>query len=260
MRSLRAWIVRLGGVFTGERRDRDFDAELESHLQLHVDDGLRRGLSAGEARRQALLKIGGLERTREQHRDRRGLPALETLLRDLRYAMRVLRQRPGYSVAAIVVLALGIGANTAIFSVVHAVLLRPLPFPDADRLTFVWHTPPPDAFPGMTRFTVSPANFLDWERQARSFERMGLMQFRPFNITGGGEPESLRAAGVSAAFFQTLSAQPLLGRTLRPDEDAPGTTTSSSSPSGCGRAASAPTPASWAARSRSTASRSPWSA
>ena len=147
----------------------------ESHLQLHIDDGLRRGLSAAEARRQAVLKIGGLERTREQHRDRRGLPALETLLRDLRYAVRVLRQRPGYSVAAIVVLALGIGANTAIFSVVHAVLLRPLPFPDADRLTFVWHTPPPDAFPGMTRFTVSPANFLDWQRQARSFERMGLM-------------------------------------------------------------------------------------
>ncbi len=222
MRSLRAWIVRLGGVFTGERRDRDFDAELDSHLQLHVDDGLRRGLSAAEARRQAVLKIGGLERTREQHRDRRGLPALETLLRDLRYAVRVLRQRPGYSVAAIVVLALGIGANTAIFSVVHAVLLRPLPFPDADRLTFVWHTPPPDAFPGMTRFTVSPANFLDWQRQARSFERMGLMQFRPFNITGGGEPESLRAAGVTAGFFQTLGAQPLLGRTLRPDEDAPG--------------------------------------
>ena len=222
MRSLRAWMVRLGGVFTGERRDRDFDVELESHLQLHIDDGLRRGLSAAEARRQAVLKIGGLERTREQHRDRRGLPALETLLRDLRYAVRVLRQRPGYSMAAIVVLALGIGANTAIFSVVHAVLLRPLPFPDADRLTFVWHTPPPDAFPGMTRFAVSPANFLDWQRQARSFERMGLMAFRPFNITGGGEPESLSGAGVTAGFFQTLGAQPLLGRTLRPDEDAPG--------------------------------------
>jgi predicted permease len=222
MRSLRAWIVRLVGTFTGGRRDRDFDAELESHLQLHIDDGLRRGLSAAEARRQAVLKIGGLERTREQRRDRRGLPALETLLRDVRYAARVLRQRPGYSVAAIVVLALGIGANTAIFSVVHAVLLRPLPFPDADRLTFVWHVPPPDAFPGMTRFTVSPANFLDWQRQTRTFERMGLMQFRSFNVAGGGEPESLRAAGVSAGFFQTLGVQPLLGRTLRPDEDAPG--------------------------------------
>jgi putative ABC transport system permease protein len=221
MRGLRAWLLRLAGVFQPDR-DRDLDAELESHLQLHIDDGMQRGLSADEARRQAVLKLGGIERTREQYRDRRGLPAFETLARDVRYAVRVLRQRPGFTLAAILVLSLGIGANTAIFSVVNAVLLRPLPFPEASRLTFVWHVPPADAFPGMTKFAVSPANFLDWQRQARSFERMALMQFRSFNITGRSGPDTLRAAGVTPGFFSVLGAQPILGRTLRPEEDVRG--------------------------------------
>jgi putative ABC transport system permease protein len=218
MRGLRAWLLRLAGVFQPDR-DRDLDAELESHLQLHIDDGMQRGLSADEARRQAVLKLGGIERTREQYRDRRGLPAFETLARDVRYAVRVLRQRPGFTLAAVLVLALGIGANTAIFSVVNAVLLRPLPYPEPDRLTFVWHVPPADAFPGMTQFAVSPANFLDWQRQSRSFERMALMQFRSFNISGQTGPETLRAAGVTPGFFEVLGVQPILGRTLRPEED-----------------------------------------
>ena len=221
MRVLRGWLMRLIGVFQSHR-DREFDAELASHLQLHIDDGLRRGLSADEARRQAVLKLGGIERTREQHRDRRGLPAFETLARDVRYAVRVLRQRPGFTLAAVLVLALGIGANTAIFSVVNAVLLRPLPFPEADRLTFVWHVPPADSFPGMTRFSVSPANFLDWERQNRTFERMAITEFRSFNISGGAEPETLRASGVSPHFFQVFGVPPMLGRPLRPDEETPG--------------------------------------
>jgi predicted permease len=218
---VRAWWKRLAGMLGG-RGDSEFDSELESHLQLHEDDGVRSGLSPIEARRRAMLTLGGLERTREQHRDRRGLPSIETLFRDVRYAARVLRQRPGFSLAAILVLALGIGANTAIFSIVHAVLLRPLPYPEPERLAFVWHVPPADAFPGMTRFAVSPANFLDWQRQARNFERMAIMQFRSFNIARQGEPETLRAAGVSAGFFETLGAQPMLGRGLRPDEDEPG--------------------------------------
>ncbi len=219
MRAARAWLLRLGGVFGQSRRDREMDAELESHLQHHVDDGIRSGLTPGEARRQAVLKLGGIERTREQYRDRRGLPLFETLGRDVRYAVRVLRQRPGFTLAAVLVLALGIGANTAIFSVVNAVLLRPLPYPDADRLTFVWHVPPADAFPGMTQFSVSPANFLDWQRQSRSFERMALIQFRSFNITGRAGPETLPAAGVTPGFFDVLGVQPILGRTLRPEED-----------------------------------------
>ncbi len=219
MRTLRAWLLRVGGVFRQTQGDRELDAELESHLQLHAADGVRSGLTPDEARRRAVLKLGGLERTREQHRDRRGLPAFETLMRDVRYAVRVLRQRPGFTLAAVLVLALGIGANTAIFSVVNAVLLRPLPYPEPDRLTFVWHVPPADAFPGMTQFSVSPANFLDWQRQSRSFERMALMQFRSFNISGQTGPETLRAAGVTPGFFDVFGVQPILGRTLRPEED-----------------------------------------
>jgi predicted permease len=222
MRGLRAWLLRLGGVFRREHRDRDLHAELESHLQLHIEDGIRSGLATDEARRQAVLKLGSIERTREQYHDRGGLPWFETTARDVRYALRVLRQRPGYSIAAVLVLALGIGANTAIFSVVNAVLLRPLPYPEPDRLTFVWHVPPPDAFPGMTQFAVSPANFLDWQRQSRSFERMALMQFRSFNISGQTGPETLRGAGVTPGFFDVLGVQPILGRTLRPEEDVRG--------------------------------------
>ena len=219
MRELRAWLLRLGGVFRREHRDRDLHAELESHLQLHIEDGIRSGLTRDEARRQAVLKLGGIERTREQYHDRGGLPWFETTARDVRYALRVLRQRPGYSIAAVLVLALGIGANTAIFSVVNAVLLRPLPYPEPDRLTFVWHVPPADAFPGMTQFSVSPANFLDWQRQSRSFDRMALMQFRSFNISGQTGPETLRAAGVTPGFFEVVGVQAILGRTLRPEED-----------------------------------------
>ncbi len=222
MRELRAWLLRLGGVFRREHRDRDLHAELESHLQLHIEDGIRSGLTRDEARRQAVLKLGGIERTREQYHDRGGLPWFETTARDVRYALRVLRQRPGYSIAAVLVLALGIGANTAIFSVVNAVLLRPLPYPEPDRLTFVWHVPPADAFPGMTQFSVSPANFLDWQRQSRSFDRMALMQFRSFNISGQTGPETLRAAGVTPGFFDVVGVQPILGRTLRPEEDVRG--------------------------------------
>ena len=140
----------------------------------------------------------------------------------MRYAVRALWQRPSFSLAAIAVLALGIGANTAIFSVVNAVLLRPLPYPDGNRLTYVWHVPPADSFPGMTQFAVSPANFLDWERQNRTFERMVITEFRSFNISGGADPETLRGAGVSPQFFQVFGVPPMLGRPLRPEEETPG--------------------------------------
>ncbi len=222
MRTLRAWAARLGGLFQRERRDRDLDAELESHLLLDVDNGVRNGLTPDEARRQAVLRLRGFERTKEQYRDRRSVPAVETLVRDVRYALRALRQRPGFSAAAIVVLALGIGANTAIFGIVQAVLLRPLPYAQPDRLVSLWHVPPPTAFPGMPRFAVSPANFLDWQQQSRAFERMALMQSRIFTVTGTGEPETLRASAVTPGFFDVLGARPILGRTLRPDEDVPG--------------------------------------
>jgi putative ABC transport system permease protein len=222
MRSLRVFFARLVGVVADRRQERELAEELESHLQLHVDDNLRAGMSPLEARRQALLSLGGLEATKEIYRDRRTIPAVETVIRDVRYAVRMLRKTPGFSLAAVVVLALGIGANTAIFSVVQAVLLRPLPFPEPGRLVDVWHVPPQASFPGMSRFAVSPANYLDWRAQNRVFEAVALRAFRSFNLTGGPEPETLMAEAVSVDFFSLLGVQPRLGRAFLPEEDQPG--------------------------------------
>ncbi|HEV2193971.1 MAG TPA: ABC transporter permease [Candidatus Acidoferrum sp.] len=147
---------------------------------------------------------------------------LRNLLSDLRFSLRLLRRNPGFSAAAIVVLALGIGANTAIFSVVNAVLLRPLPFDDPSRIMQVWHVPPPKSFPGMTMFSVSPANYLDWQSQSSSFEQMAAYGFRSFTVGGSDRPEAIQAGTVASDFFPLLRVQPLLGRTFTADEDRPG--------------------------------------
>jgi putative ABC transport system permease protein len=144
------------------------------------------------------------------------------LLSDVRYAFRALRKAPGFAAAALVVLALGIGANTAIFSVVNAALLRPLPFGHADRLVRMWHTPPAQQFPGMKTFSLSAANFLDWQQQNKSFESAAIYSYTGFVRTGGGEPENIRASRVSKEFFPTLEVKPFLGRTFLPEEDQQG--------------------------------------
>ena len=147
---------------------------------------------------------------------------MRNLLSDFRFSLRLLRRNPGFSAAAIVVLALGIGANTAIFSVVNAVLLRPLPFDDPSRIMQVWHVPPAKSFPGMTTFAVSPANYLDWHSQSSSFEQMSAYGFRSFTVGGTERPEAVQAGSVASEFFPLLRVQPLLGRTFTPDEDQPG--------------------------------------
>src|SRR4051812_50188279 len=118
-------------------------------------------------------------------------------------------------------MALGIGANTAIFSVVHAVLLEPLPFSNPDRLVRLWHVPPQSSFPGVTRFSLSAANFLDWQKQNTVFEGMTLYSFAGYDITGQGKPQSIRAAKVTANFFSVLGVQPIYGRVFTSEEDQP---------------------------------------
>lgn len=222
MRRLRAWSQRLTSLVTSSHRDRDFADELESHLQLHIDDNIRAGMPPDEARRQALLKLGGIDQAREAHRDRRGVPTIENLVRDVRHGFRGLRKSPGFALAAITVLGLGVGVNTAIFTIVNAVVLRPLPFAESDRLMRVWHTPPPQLFSGLPTFPLSPANYLDWQAESTSFEAMATYITRRVTLTGEGEPESFIAAKVSSEFLPILGLPPMLGRNFTPEEDRDG--------------------------------------
>ena len=138
MRTLRAWWSRVAGFISPARGEREFDAELQSHLDLHIDDNLRAGMTPDEARRRALAKLGSIASVKEAHRDRRGLPRLESIIQDARYALRGMRRNPSFAAACIGTLALGIGANSAIFSVVNGVLFAPLPYHQPERLVSIW--------------------------------------------------------------------------------------------------------------------------
>ena len=144
------------------------------------------------------------------------------IFQDVRYAARQVRKAPAFAAVAVFTLALGIGANTAIFSVVNGVLLRPLALKDPDRLVRIWHTPPQSSFPGISTFSVSPANYLDWQSQNHVFDSMAIYGYYGFTITGGDKPEQVDASSVSPGFFSTLGVQPELGRALSPDENQPG--------------------------------------
>src|SRR5215510_10687957 len=144
---------------------------------------------------------------------------METFIKDIRYGVRGLLKRPGFTAIALITLALGLGANTAIFSVVNAVLLRPLPFRDPEQLAIVWEDA---AFAGFPRNTPAPANYVDWKTQNQSFVDMAATAEKSFNITGDGEPERVTAHAVTANFFPLFGVPPLLGRGFLPDEDRPG--------------------------------------
>src|SRR5438128_12106320 len=219
MNKLRAWLLRFGGLFRKQRRDRDFSAEMDSHLQMHIEDNLRAGMSPAEARRQALIKLGGIEQTKESVRDGRSLPILETLLQDTRYGVRMLRKNPGFTAVAVLTLALGIGANTAIFSVVHAVLLKPLPYGNPDQLYNVFQAKPQEGVGGTG---WSYANFTELREQNRVFSEMAGSQQHQLTLTGRGEPAVVNTSVVTPELFSLFGEKPLAGRAFFPEDGKPG--------------------------------------
>jgi putative ABC transport system permease protein len=216
---LRSW---LGGIFRRARVQSDMETELEFHLEAHAEELIRSGVPREEALRQARLEFGGMERAKEECLEARGASFLENLIQDLRYGTRIMMRAPGFTAMAVLALALGIGANTAIFSVVNAVLLRPLPYDQPERLVQVWHVPPQSTFPGIAEFTVSPANFLDWRSEAKSFEGMAAYGGGSYTLTGSGNPETIRMIAVSDGMFSILHARPLLGSGFVSGEDEAG--------------------------------------
>lgn len=219
MRRLRALLVRFAGLFRKTRGDAEFASEMESHLEMHIEDNLRAGMTAEEARRQALIRLGGLEQTKERHRERRGLPLFETLVQDLRFATRMLRKNPGFTSVAVLTLALGIGANTAIFGIVNAVILRPLPYRDSGRLVNIsTHTA---MFPGMGLLVSWPA-FQGIRSQSTTLQESALAWSLEMTLSGQAEPEILDVGGVSEDFFAELGQAPEIGRLLTIEDHRPG--------------------------------------
>jgi len=204
---LRVLACRIRGWLNLGRLDQDFEQELEAHLALLTEENIRRGLPPEEARRDARLRLGGITQLRETHRELQGLPWVETLTQDVRYALRTLRKNPGFTVVAILTLALGIGANTAIFTVINAVLLRPLPYPNPQEL-LTW------------RGNESLLDVDDIRTQSsRFFSAGGAVNPEAMDYTGRAEPLGVHAGYVDAGLFQVLGVPPMLGRTLSAEED-----------------------------------------
>jgi putative ABC transport system permease protein len=210
---------RLRGYLLRRQIDDEFDDELNAHLAMLTEENIRRGMPPETAARDARVRLGGATQLRESHRELEGLPLVDTLLQDLRYAARMLRKRPGFTTVAIVTLALGIGANTAMFSVINAIFFRPLPFADADQIYVVRRVG--NRFGGAS---LSLPIFLAWQKRNDAlFEQLALIAWKGSStLTGRGEPERIPIAGASAELLSLLRVRPVIGRDFRPEEGRPG--------------------------------------
>jgi predicted permease len=209
--------LRLRSLFRRARVDQELDEELRYHIERQIEEHISKGMTEGEARYAALRAMGGVERRKEECRDVRGVRLIEDLMQDVRHGLRTLYKSPGFTAVATLSLALGIGANTAIFSVVNAVLLKPLPYYDPQRLVWV-----SEAWPSRNiEFVLSP-DYIEWKTQTNAFEH--LVAFAPgaVNLTRRGDPERLECVYSTANLFPALGITPLVGRTFTPEEDRPG--------------------------------------
>lgn len=201
-------MMRFAGLFNRGRKDRELQEELETHIQMHTEDNLRSGMTPEDARRQAMIQMGGIESTKQACREQRGLPLLETLWQDLQFAARMLRKNPGFTTVAVLTLALGIGVNTAIFSMTVSTLWRPLPLPESDRLVEIGETDQAYRYD----LGTSGGEFLDWKENCRSFSELAAIWYENLNLDTSADAEQLNGARVTENFFRTLDVPPRVGR------------------------------------------------
>ncbi len=219
MSALREALQRVRSFFQRRQRDSEMDAEVAAHLELAVEENMRRGMSAEEARRQAMIRFGGVTQAKEQQREARGLPWLDVLLQDMRFTFRTLGRDRGFTVIAVIILGLGIGANITVFSVVNTILLRPLPFRDPQQLVRILSKKTTGGESSMTYSTDATEEF---QRRNRSFQSVsGYFAFSPpdnLKLMGNGQPTPVTGLMVAENFFQTLGVEPSLGRLFTAEE------------------------------------------
>jgi len=217
MTAFRVFIAKIRALLSGGRHPGS-DDEVQEHIELLTERYVRRGMTADEAARTARRQFGNMTRLQEDWREQRMFPSLESLWRDLRHGARACWKNPGFSAAVVLTLALGIGANTALFSVCNTILLKPLQYRDPDRLVMLW-----EQIPGVDRMSVAPANFVDWRAQTRSFSGVvAINPFLAFVMNTPDVPARVSAAAVSWNFFSVLDAPVAIGRGFLPEEDRPG--------------------------------------
>jgi len=217
MKWLRTFTSRLIGFFRKQQIERDLDSEVQSHLDMLIAENIRRGMTPEAARHAAKREFGGVELTKEEYREQRGLPLLDGWLQDVRFAVRMLGKRPGLTFASVLTLAIGMGANTAIFTAVHSVLLHSLPFPKADRLAIVWSVLGTEG-----RAPASGPELETLRQRSRLFEDLGAIWAQSGALTGEGEPEQVRLGMVTANFLGILGTNPQLGRLFEKVEQGSG--------------------------------------
>ncbi len=211
-------IAKLRSLLANKRAEEDLAREVASHLTLLADDFERRGMSPEEARLAARRAYGGVEQAKQAHRDERSLLWIEQTMQDLRYGLRTLSKSPGFTITAVLTLALGIGACTAIFSLVNAVLIRSLPYGDPSRLVYLY-TPNPQFKLPVEVFGPAYADFYDLKRDSHSFQDMTAFDQSVFSLASQGAAERVSAARVDGDFFRTFQSAPELGREISPDDN-----------------------------------------
>ena len=218
---LRDLATGLRSLFRKERVERELDEELNGFLEMAVEEKIKQGMRRKEALRAVRLERGGLDATKEEVRAAGWESFVETCWQDLHYAARMLRKSPGFTTVAVLTLALGIGANTAVYSVIDAVFLKPLPYPHSEQIVMVWEDVHLPHYKN-NQNTPAPGNFAHWKRRNSVFSGMAAIGYRSWNLTGSAEPARIEGEAFSSDIFSVLQTYPALGRPFTPEEDRPG--------------------------------------